>query len=78
MKSAKKVLALLLVVIALFSVMTVSVSAADAAASVEFSGKIVEQITMLGEWLAGAAAFLGRIAIEPIVWVVSLFVNVNI
>lgn len=87
MKNAKKILALLLVVIALFSVMTIAVSAGDVPAPVEptttvapviepepeHQNLIVEAITGFVDVLVGFGIFVARVVAEPFIWVLNQF-----
>ncbi len=87
MKNAKKILALLLVVIALFSVMTIAVSAgeepADPTTTVapvsepdpepEHHNLIVEAFTGFVDVLVGFGVFVARVVAEPFIWVLNQF-----
>ena len=79
----KKALALLLVVITLFSVMTIAVSAADdpiaviplEKANLNIYNNLTNTINAIGAWCEGVGAFLAAIFVEPILWILTPIVG---
>ena len=79
----KKALALLLVVITLFSVMTIAVSAADDPiaviplenANLNIYNNLTNTINAIGAWCEGVGAFLAAIFVEPILWILTPIVG---
>lgn len=75
----KKALALLLVVITLFSVMTIAVSAADDPiktfpiddANLNIFFNLKDTLNTLGAWFEGLGTFLFSVCIEPILLILS-------
>lgn len=88
MKTTKRLLALLLAIIAMFSVLTVAVSAEDAeepdvsislndffkdGGSINFTSKIAERTQLIANWVKGACAFVVSLALQPIKVIISQF-----
>ena len=79
----KKALALLLVVITLFSVMTIAASAEAAPiavidlpeAKLNIYNNLTETINAIGAWCEGVGAFLAALFVEPIIWILTPIVG---
>ena len=87
MKTSKKVLAVLLVLVTLFSVMTIAASAKTVNPPISFDfynstftirNLIPELTEKFADWFTGVGAFLFAVAIEPLYLFISHFFEITI